>query len=71
VFCLIDVGHAHDVEVVLPALAADERVLTTAVVEPVTGKYPPGKTAPPEGYHGQVVFEPRRAERRLYPAIDP
>jgi hypothetical protein len=71
VFCLADAGHTHDVEVILPSLAADPRVLTTVVIEPFTGEYRPAGAEPPEGFHGQVVFDPRRAARRLYPAIDP
>ncbi len=71
VFCLIDTGHAHDVEVVLPRLAADQRVDATVVIEPFVGQYPSAQARPPDGYHAQVVFDPRRAGRGLYPAIDP
>ncbi len=71
VFCLVDAGHTHDVEVVLPALSADPRVLTTVVIEPFTGQYPQVGTVPPEVYHQQVAFDRRRARRGLYPAIDP
>ncbi len=71
VFCLIDTGHAHDVEIVLPRLAADPRVKTTVVIEPFAGQYPTAKSQPPDGYQAQVAFDPRRAGRGLYPAIDP
>jgi len=71
VVCVVDAGHFHDVEVVLPGLAADARVQTVLVIEPFSGQYPSAKAHPPDGYHAQVVFDPRRAARRLYPAIDP
>lgn len=71
VVCLQAPGHTHDVTVALPGLAANPSVLTTVVVAPFTGTYPPVAAVVPEGYDGQVAFDPRRARRRLWPAIDP
>jgi hypothetical protein len=64
-------GHVHDAVLALPVLARDPNVLSTIVVEPFTGTFPPVGTEPPEGFDAQVVFDVRRARRAFWPAVDP
>jgi hypothetical protein len=71
VICLEAVGHAHDVGLALPRLRAGAGVAGTLVVAPYTGRLAAAPPSPPEGYDAQVAFDPVRAGRRLYPAIDP
>lgn len=74
VVVLVDHGHAHDVEVILPALKSDPSILTTIVVEPHPSAHDQLGQDIPEGYDMQVAFDPRRARHRdvfLFPAIDP
>lgn len=71
VVCLEAPGHAHDVTVALPALASNATVITTIVVSPFTGSYPQITARVPEGYDSQVAFDPLRASRRMWPAVDP
>jgi RNA polymerase sigma factor (sigma-70 family) len=70
VICQSAPGHAHDVMIALPGLACDPNVLATIVVEPYVVA-PEIKTRPPEGFTAQVAFDPARAKRQLWPAIDP
>jgi len=74
VVALPDEGHRHDIEVILPGLASDPRVLTTIVVEQFEGSYTSPGQSPPEGFDLQVAFDRRRARHpkiNLFPAIDP
>lgn len=71
VVCLEAVGHAHDVGLALPRLRGAAGVAATLVVAPYTGRHDAAASSPPEGYDAQVAFDPVRAARRLYPAIDP
>jgi hypothetical protein len=74
VICMVDEGHSHDVDVVLPRLRVDQRVLTTIVVAPFEGTYARPSEAIPEGFDAQVVFDRRRAMRHhlpLLPALEP
>jgi hypothetical protein len=71
VVCMEARGHAHDVALALPRLAAAAGVAATLVVDPFTGSVATPAPRPPEGYDAQVAFDPVRAARRLYPAIDP
>ena len=71
VVCLEAHGHAHDVTLALPFLAANANVVATLVIEPFTGDQPALGDRPPEGYSGQVAFDQRRAVRHLLPAVDP
>ena len=64
-------GHAHDVMLALPALAADPSVIGPIVIEPFEGTYPQVDPEPPEGFDAQVAFDVSRALRALWPAIDP
>jgi RNA polymerase sigma factor (sigma-70 family) len=64
-------GHAHDVLLARPVLARDPNVLTTIVIEPFNGTYPPVAPEPPEGFDAQVAFDLHRALRSLWPAVDP
>jgi RNA polymerase sigma factor (sigma-70 family) len=70
VVCQDAPGHAHDVLVALPGLAADPTVVTTIVVEPHVGASVAAQ-APPEGFTSQVTFDPARAARQRWPAVDP
>jgi RNA polymerase sigma factor (sigma-70 family) len=69
--CLEARGHAHDVALALTRFRADARVAATLVVDPFSGRIAPMPAVPPEGYDAQVAFDPVRAARHLYPAIDP
>ncbi len=71
VVCLEARGHAHDVALAGPRFRADAGVAATLIVDPFTGRVPATPAGPPEGYDAQVAFDPVRAGRRLYPAIDP
>jgi RNA polymerase sigma factor (sigma-70 family) len=70
VVCQDAPGHAHDILVALPGLAADPSVVTTIVVEPHVGT-PVVTTVPPEGFSSQVAFDGARARLGWWPAIDP
>jgi F0F1-type ATP synthase beta subunit len=59
------------VALALPRLTAAAAIAATLVVDPFTGSVAAPPPRPPEGYDAQVTFDPVRAARRLYPAIDP
>lgn len=64
-------GHAHDITLALPTLAADDSVLATFVTEPFTGEYPPVPREMPEGFDARIAFAKTRAKAGLWPAVDP
>jgi RNA polymerase sigma factor (sigma-70 family) len=63
-------GHHHDVTLAVAQLADDPRVLTTIVIEPATSHVVPPQARRPEGFDAQVAFDPWRAVRGLWPAVD-
>jgi hypothetical protein len=71
VACFEAKGRAHNVEGALPSFTTSPHVLATLVVEPFGGEYQAAVNRPPAGCDGQVTFDPVRAERGLWPAIDP
>jgi RNA polymerase sigma-70 factor (ECF subfamily) len=71
VVCLDAPGHRHEVALALPGLAAAENVVATLVADAYEGTWPAGAERPPDGYDAMVTFDPVRARRGLYPALDP
>ena len=70
VMILAGPGHRHDVTVAVAQLAEEPSVLTTVVVEPATSGHVHTTSPRPEGFDAQVAFDPPRARRGLWPAID-
>ncbi len=64
-------GHEHDVTVALPGLAAAPDVLATVVVSPFTAGSRAVPEGIPEGFDARITFDPVRARRRMWPAVDP
>jgi len=63
-------GHRHDVTVAIARFADDPTVLSTIVIEPATSDAAGARSAVPEGFDAQVTFDPWRALRGLWPAVD-
>ena len=63
-------GHHHDVTVAVAQLVDEPSVLTTIVIEPATRETRDARSRRPEGFDAQVSFDPWRAARQLWPAVD-
>jgi len=70
VMVLAGPDHSHDVTVAVAQLVDDPSILTTIVVEPATGAGDTAARDRPEGFGAQVAFDPWRAARGLWPAVD-
>lgn len=70
VMILVAPGHHHDVTLAVAQLVDDPRVLTAIVIEPATSHVVPPQARRPEGFDAQVAFDPWRAIRGLWPAVD-
>lgn len=64
-------GHEHDVTIALPGLAANANVLATIVVAPFTYDRDVVPEDIPDGFDARITFDPIRAGRHIWPAIDP
>ena len=62
--------HRHDVTVAVAQLVDNPSILTTIVVEPATSNGAGAASDRPEGFVAQVAFDPWRAARGLWPAVD-
>jgi RNA polymerase sigma factor (sigma-70 family) len=70
VMILAGPDHRHDVTVAVAQFVDTPSVLTTIVVEPATGHATGAASERPEGFAAQVAFDPWRAARGLWPAVD-
>jgi RNA polymerase sigma factor (sigma-70 family) len=70
VMVLTSPGHQHDVTVAVAQLVDEPSVLTTIVIEPATRDARDARSHRPEGFDAQVSFDPWRAARQLWPAVD-
>jgi RNA polymerase sigma factor (sigma-70 family) len=80
VLLLSSPDHHADVMMAAAELAADPAVLVTCVVEADLPMYlhlspadhlPPRTAAMPEGFDAVIAFDPLRAQRGVWPALDP